>query len=515
MAKIFDTSLLDETTMKSLSEDEVSWIYNGLDCCVTAEVYGVLKTQLYEDLPNVREVYETALAKQAPIMEMSMRGMRVDSFGAANAITSLRRDLEAVEQKFNRICSEVFDCPVKWSSHVQVKNLFYGILGIKEIRKRNSKGVFAPTVNEDALEKIAARYFLARPLARMILVMRDLAKQISFLETERDDDGRLRTSYNIAGTNTGRLTSSMSDFGSGTNLQNVNRKLRQPFIADDGMIMLNIDLEQADGRNIGAVCWNMFYESHGPEFAGSFLNAAESGDLHTTVCRMTWRELDWPEDESQWKSFCDGIILHGQDSYRQIAKKLGHGTNYFGQPRTMAGHTHAPVKLIEDFQNRYFNQFPCIPAMHRETIRLVRETGVITSLFGRRRMFFGRGNDAATHRKAIAYQGQSPTGDQIDRGLLRVWRRFPQVQLLNQVHDSVGMQVPYSEHADLIPEILSTMQVNLTLAGGREFFVPLEAKIGWNWGDYDERKNPHGLKKWKGKEDRERPSPRSRLKDYL
>ena len=47
--KIFDTANLDEKLMKTLSADDASWIYNGLDCCVTAEVYNALEKQLAED----------------------------------------------------------------------------------------------------------------------------------------------------------------------------------------------------------------------------------------------------------------------------------------------------------------------------------------------------------------------------------------------------------------------------------------------------------------------------------
>jgi len=106
------------------------------------------------------------------------------------------------------------------------------------------------------------------------------------------------------------------------------------------------------------------------------------------------------------------------------------------------------------------------------------------------------------------------TGEQIDRGLLQIWRKFPQVQLLNQVHDSILFQVPFNEAKHLIPEILKTMQVTIELKGGRPFTVPLEAAAGWNWGYADEN-NKYGLKKWTGQEDRDRPSPKRRLRDYL
>ena len=517
--------------MPLLSAQEAAWIYNGLDVCVTAEVYNELSSQLESEPEYVRQTYQTALSKMAPILEMSMRGTYIDEEARQSTIRDLDNDLRLLDSKFQRIMREVFGGELNWRSPTQLKNLFYGMLQLKEVKKRNTQGVFAATVNREALEYFDI-YLYARPLARLILAMRDIHKQLGFLKTEIDKDQRIRTTYNIAGTNTGRLASSMSEFGTGTNLQNVNRKLRFPFTADPEMYLVNVDLEQADGRNVGALCHSIFHDFDekdiarvlgqkswqgpvGPEFASKFLDACESGDLHTSVCRMTWPELSWPDDLKLWKKFCDGLIAHGQDSYRQLAKKLGHGTNYYGTPRTMAKHAHVPTKIIEDFQDRYFSQFPVIKAWHNWTINEIQTHGTLVTPFGRRRMFFGRGNDASTWRKAIAYCPQSMTGEQIDRGLLQIWRRFREVQLLNQVHDSILFQLPFRRHEELIPEVLKTMQVTIELKGGRAFTVPLEAAGGWNWGYYDETNNKYGLTKWKGKEGRERPSPKSRLKDYL
>lgn len=537
MAEIFDTADLNEQSFRTLSPDEVSWVYNGLDVGVTASVFNELNSQLADEPENVKETYENALAKLAPIMEMSLRGMYIDPERKVNSLREIERTMNALDKKFQRIMEEVFGFRLNWNSPTQLKRFFYDMLKVKVRKKRNSKGIFAPAVDREALESFQLYHF-AKPFARFVLILRDLRKQSSFLKTEIDADGRMRTTYNLTGTNTGRLASSMSEFGTGTNVQNVNRKLRDPFVADPGMYMLNIDLEQADGRNIGAECWNRFLnrtrdevtiiarraglikenqEWEGPighELAAGYLDAAESADLHTTVCNMVWPELDWPDDQGEWKAFCDGLIAHGQDSYRQLSKKGGHGTNYYGTPPTMAKHLHTSRKVMEDFQTRYFGQFPAIRLFHYDVITEVEETGVITSLFGRRRHFWGRGNDAATHRKAIAYCGQSPTGEQIDRGLLQVWRAFPQVQLLNQVHDSILLQIPSAEKTELVPEILKIMSVSLKLKGDRNFVIPLDAAGGWNWG-YAGKDNPYGLKGWKGKEERVAPNPRRRLKDYL
>lgn len=530
MAKIFNTALLDEKVMTQLSDNDAAWIYNGLDCCVTAEIYQELDSQLKDETEGVQGTYQMALDKLAPIMEMTLRGTRINEESRRKTVAELEKDLEHVDGNLQYLMRELFDCELNWRSPTQLKNLFYGMLGLKEIRKRNQKGAYVATTNREALESFR-QYHHAKIFTNHILVLRDLHKQISFLKTELDRDQRIRCNYNVAGTNTGRLSSSMNDFGTGTNLQNVNRKLRFPFEADDDMYMLNIDLEQADGRNVGAVCHNLFYDSTaeeiaklldvpewdgpvGPEFASAYLDACESGDLHTTVCKMVWPGLDWPDDPKEWKKYCDGVIAHGQDSYRQLSKKGGHGTNYYGTPFTMAKHLHVAKHVVEAFQNDYFAAFPAIRAWHAHVIKQIRETGTITTLFGRRRMFFGRGNDASTHRAAIAFEPQSCTGEQIDRGLHQVWKKFPQVQLLNQVHDSILFQLPFKDIETLVPQIMETMQVERILKGGRKFIVPLDAAGGWNWGYYDydnPEANPYGLRKWTGSEDRYRPNNRRKF----
>lgn len=533
--RVFDTSTMTEEVLSTLNADEASWIYNGLDCCVTAEVYTELSEQLKSEPTNVRETYEFALNKLAPILEMSMRGTKINLKSRDKTVSELERTLARLDGMFQDLMIAMTGAPMNWRSPKQLDDFFYSNLRLKEVKKRNTKGQYTRTTNAEALEYFSENYIFARPFCKFILTMRDLNKQLGFLRTELDEDNRIRTNYNITGTNTGRLASSMNDFGTGTNLQNVNRKLRFPFVADEGYYLLNVDLEQSDARFVGAICHQLFidmprdeighwlgYEPGeytgpiGPEFASAFLDAAESGDLHTTVCRMTWPELAWPEDKAAWKKFCDGEIAHGQDSYRQLAKKLGHGTNFLGTPRTMAKHTHTSSRVISDFQNSYFGSFPCLRAWHNYRIHQLATEGQITTLFGRRRVFFDRGDDASTHRKGIAFEPQSCTGEAIDRGLHQVWTKLRYVELLNQVHDSILFQIPWnSKVPERVAEILQVMQVPLTLKGGRQFHVPLDAAGGWNWGYYNEEDNPHGIKGWKGEETRKPPEPSKSYKKHL
>ena len=500
--RIIDTGTLEPTSR--LTRNEQDWIYNGLDVCVTYEIVDKLLDQLDE---VSRGTYERSLALQGPILEMATRGIRVDRVRRDQVLDQYQSDIKHVGNQLTEIIRDGIGVELNWRSPTQLKKLFYEILGLPTIRKRNSNGIMAPTVGRDALEKLQA-YLIAEPICLHLLFLRDCDKKRMFLETGIDPDGRMRTSFNIAGTNTGRLASSMSDMGTGTNLQNVDRELRSVFIADPGMKFGNLDLEQADARNVGALCWDYFVEAHGESFAGRYLDACESGDLHTATCKLAWTSLAWPGDAKGDRAIADQIAYRA-DSYRQLAKKLGHGTNYYGTPRTMAKHTKTDVSLIQDFQHRYFKGFPCIPAWHAEVKRMLKEDGAITTLFGRRRYFFGRPSEDSTIREAIAYAPQSMTADEINIGMLNLFRTN-RVQLLVQVHDSILFQYPEEEEDEIIPLALDCLRAPLTLKRGREFCVPVDAKTGWNWGDTITDKqgnvidNSEGLAKWKGHDKRVR-----------
>jgi DNA polymerase I-like protein with 3'-5' exonuclease and polymerase domains len=94
------------------------------------------------------------------------------------------------------------------------------------------------------------------------------------------------------------------------------------------------------------------------------------------------------------------------------------------------------------------------------------------------------------------------TAEEINKGMLEVWRAN-KVQLLVQVHDSILFQFPEELEDEIVPWALNTLRIPLDLAGGRNFVVPTEAKVGWNWGDFA-KDNPDGLVKWKGGDDRKR-----------
>lgn len=512
--KIVKNQNLDEETLAGMTKQERDWVYNALDCCVTLEIFNHIRPNLD---PVTLKTYEFSKALQAPVLEMTMRGILVDQGQRDKVVAEYTEQIERVASNLDRIISEgIGAVGLNWRSPKQLITLMYDVMGAKPIRKRNAKGQLVPTVDREALEKLT-NYRYIEPLVNHILLLRDIDKKRTWLKTGADRDGRMRSNYNIAGTNTGRLSSSTSDFGTGINAQNIDRSLRTVFVADSGMKFANLDLEQGDSRNVGAICWNLFVESHGEAFAGSYLDACESGDLHTKVSQLIWSDLGWTDDPKENKKIAEQIFYR-QDSYRQMSKKGGHGTNYFGTAPTMAMHLKVPTPLIKDFQAAYFGAFPVIGQAdhgmdkinwHNHVRSQLRATGTITTLLGRRRRFFGRPDEDETLRAAIAFEPQSLTAEEINIGMLKLWRTN-RVQLLAQVHDSILFQYPEELEDEIVPLAIETLKVWIELKRGRKFLVPVDAKVGWNWGDQVFDKdgnligNIDGLAKWKGHDIRTR-----------
>jgi len=483
MVKIIDTSRL---TPARLTPQEREYVYNGLDCCITAEVLEVLQPQL----DNItRATYEFSKDLQGPVLDMRLRGVLVDEPRRIFVLEKYDEQLDGLASQLERIVREgVGLIGFNWGSTKQLQELFYGRLGIPPIKRKGR-----PTVDRDALESME-QYLVARPIISSLKAMRDISKKISVLRTEIDPDGRMRTSYNIGGTNTGRLSSSFNEFGAGTNLQNIEDLLRSVFIADKGMKMGYFDAEQGESRVVGGIEYRLFND-------GRYLDACETGDLHTSVAKMVWPDLHWTGDPEADKALAE-LPYYRHYSRRFMCKKIGHGTNYDGKPATLAQQAKVDIELIQEFQPIYFRAFPAHLRWHQWVRETIQREGVLVSLLGRKRQFWGRRTDPEVLRAAIAYDPQGSLGDIVNRGMINLWR-LNLCQLLMQVHDAVVVQYPEEKEDEIVPKIQAALRYPVRIKD-REMIIPYGCKTGWNFGEFNEKTNPEGLKSYKGKDKRKR-----------
>lgn len=483
------SAVTDKDENKALSEEQILWAYNCMDCLVTAEIEEELRAQL--EAETTSWIYQFEMSCLAPAMEMALRGIRIDSFAKDNMV----RNLESASNRLEEILllyGQALGHPqgLNANSTPQLKKVFYDQLGLpiqkKYDRKNKEEKV---SVDREALEKLAV-YPIANPLVQAILQRRDCVKKLSVLRSGIDSDSRMRFSFNVGGTETGRWSSSKNAFGGGMNAQNVTEEIRSIFIASPGCKIAYIDLEQAESRAVAFLSGDPAYT-----------NACNSGDLHTTVTSLIWRDMPWTGKAAEDRKLAD-TLFYRNFTFRDMAKRGGHGSNYLGTARTMSKFLKIEFALMEAFQRAYFKAFPGIRDWHDQVAAELQSRGVLTTPFGRRRTFFSRLGESTTLREAVAYIPQSLIADYMNAGVCRLWS-WGKVALLAQVHDAVLFEYPENRD-DLVEEACGLLSAEITLQDGRPFAVPTEASVGWNWGKATEG-NPLGLAKLKaGRKDERR-----------
>ena len=291
--------------------------------------------------------------------------------------------------------------------------------------------------------------------------------------------------------------------------------------ADDGYRAVSTDLEQAESRVVAGLVW----EATGDR---GYLDACLSSDLHTTVVQMAWPERAWkPNDHAHNRTLADGPCdLHPSYTYRDVAKRIGHGSNYGGTPFGIAQAVGIPSPVVEAFQRRYFAAFPGIPAWHLHVRNQLQSNLYLDTPLLRRRYFFARPNEDSTLREAIAFVPQSTVAELLNMIMLKCWLRsfnandpLFSLQLLLQNHDAFLFQIPMSHDLSVTIHEVNHEFTTTTIPFARgderiDLAIPGEFVTGWNWAyadnDPDKTKwhfrdgNPDGLRKWKGSDERRR-----------
>ena len=472
MAQIINTSQIANT---KLTANEQMQVYNGLDSLITNEIQMEQAKLINAELAPI---YNFEMSCLAPALELTLRGTKVDIDERNKLIAELEREKEKIHKNLCYITRALFGADVNPQSSKDMPWLFYEKVGLPKIYNKDEK----LSLDRGTLEKLYS-YFNAKPFVKMVLAYRDRSKKIQALKSGIHRDNRMRCSYNVGSTETGRWSSSKSSLGGGANDQTWTEELRHIFIPDEGMELFNVDLEQAEARAVAYLA--------GDE---AFIEACESGDLWTTVCKMVWPGLPWTGDLKHDKKNVAEQPFYRHHSYRDMAKRGGHAFDYGATAFTVSKHLKIPKTLAEDFRKSYFGAFKGIVNWQQETKRELQVNGyLITPFFNRSRHFLERLREDSTVREAIAFRPQSLIGDLLNYGLLRLWRKYPWIEPLKQVHDSITGQYPEGYYKEAAQAIKECLEVSIPIHG-RNMVVPTEILFGWNWGKCNAY-NPHGLKK--------------------
>lgn len=440
-------------------EDQL-WTYNCKDCVVTFEAAEVEEKNIAA--MNLTSVNAFQQRMFWPVLNTMNRGVRVDAKRRNRFAMELTDAIAEREQWI----ADVVGYPLNIRSPKQMQELFYDQLGQKPVYNRANPG--AVTVNDEALRRIADREPILRPLIRRIQELRSLGVFLStFIGAPLDVDGRMRCSYNIAGTETYRFSSSKNAFGSGLNLQNIPSgggedsdglqlpNVRTLFIPDPGCTFFDIDLSSADLR---IVVW----EADEPEMKAML---REGLDPYTEIA----------------KEFYHDPSITKKDPRRQKFKAFAHGTNYLGTAKGLAERLGLSVHEAEKTQNWYFGRFSRIKKWQDDLKDQVFKRRMVQNVFGYRCYIFDR-VEGTVFNQAAAWIPQSTVGCIINRGYMRLFEEHPEIEVLLQVHDSLAGQFATRTAETAIPIIKSSCEV--VLPYDDPLVIPVGIKTSTvSWGD--------------------------------
>ncbi|MEM6712939.1 MAG: DNA polymerase I [Pseudomonadota bacterium] len=434
--------------------------YAAEDADITLRLWRALKPRL---IPNkATTVYETLERPLVPVLaHMERNGIKVDRQMLSRLSGDFAQGMAALEAEIEKLAGEPFNV----GSPKQLGDILFGKMGLPG-GKKTKTGAWATPAS--ALEDLAAE---GHELPRKVLDWRQLQKLRStyteaLAAAINQDTGRVHTSFALAATTTGRLSSS------DPNVQNIpvrteaGRKIRKAFIAEPGCKLISADYSQIELRVL----------AHVADIAALKQAFADGLDIHA----MTASEMF-------------GVPIEGMDpTVRRSAKAINFGIIYGISAFGLANQLGIGRSEAGDYIKTYFERFPGIKAYMDETKAFCREHGYVETIFGRRAHYpeIKASNPslrAFNERAAINAPIQGSAADIIRRAMVRMEDALSELKLsakmLLQVHDELIFEVPESEVEATLPVIEKVMMDAPNPALQLSVPLDVDARAADNWDD--------------------------------
>jgi len=427
--------------------------YNALDSMITLECALKIKEELIEF--RTWAVYRNVVHPILNILlGMESKGVRVNLEKKELAASSTAEEIKLLQAKWDKAVGHTLNV----NSPKKMAEFLYEELGLPVQYKRTSGKV---TTDVKALHRLAAKY--PSVVFDYIERLRKIRKVYStYLTAIVDSDNRLRCSYVLYGTESGRLASKMSRFGSGMNLQNVPKGIcREIIIPDEGHMFISADLSQAEMRVVAWLANDTV-----------LINTFESGeDVFIMVASIVF----------------DVPLEKVTPEQRELAKHISHACNYGMGPMTLSEISGLSFADSKERLNLYHINFPRIRMWQMEIEAKLRKIRILETPMGRRRTFFGRWNNTLI-RQAYSYIPQSTVSDVILMGMIEMDRRLPKsCDILLNIHDEVVVQVPIeydlASSAYKIDELMVDCMTVPIQINDRILRIPVNTKHGYNWNE--------------------------------
>ena len=404
--------------------------------------------------------YELEMPLVEILAGMEMAGIKVDPDYLRELGDKFSKEIRGLEKEAFKLAGQEFNL----NSSKQLGFILFEKLKLPTVRK--TKTGFS--TDEETLKALSSSH----GLPALLIKHREFSKLKStfidgLLEELDPRTSRIHTSFNQAGTATGRLSST------DPNLQNIpirteaGRMIRRAFIPEKGHVFLSADYSQIDLRVLAHL-------SGDPALRKAF---REGGDVHrATAAQVFHLKPDEVTDEQRGRAKAINFgIVYGQQAFG-LSQQLG-----------------VPMKEAQELINMYFERYSGVKEWIESTKSEAHKAGFVKTLLGRIRYLpeLGSKNPSMrsfAERTAVNTPVQGTSADIIKAAMIRIHPALKisglSARMLVQVHDDLLFEVPRNELSPTAALVKKEME------GAVELSVPLVADLrsGENWAD---------MEKWK------------------
>ena len=406
-------------------------------------LYGEMLPKLKET--GVEELYFTVELPLCRVLaSMEMAGFRVDarmlqSFGETlgAAIETLEQQIYAHAGKFNI------------NSPKQLGEVLFERLGLPAYKKTKT----GYSTNAEVLDKLRG----AHPIVGEVLEYRQYTKlkstYVDGLLKVISPDGRVRTSFQMTVTATGRLSSTEPNLQNIPTRTEVGREIRRLFIADEGHVLVDADYSQIELRVLSHMAEDTVMQE-------AFLSGQ---DFHSATAERVFHTEATPE-------------------LRRRAKAVNFGIIYGMSAFSLSQDIDVSVGEAKEYMDRYFETYRGVRAYMDDVVVRGGEMGFVETLYGRRRYLpelrsANHIQRAFGQRVALNMPIQGTAADIMKLAMIRVHRALKasplQARLIMQVHDELIVECPETEAEAVAALLKSEMESVAALR------VPLIAEAHW------------------------------------
>ena len=432
--------------------------YAAEDAEITFKLYLLLKKKLSEE-KNISAYNYLEKPLVASILEMEINGIKINTEYLQSLSSEFEKKINSLEKTIFKLCGVEFNI----GSPKQLGDVLFNKLNLTPPKKTKT-GEFSTGI--EVLEDLA---FEGNKVAEDLITWRQLSKlkntYTEALQTHiNKTTQRIHTSYAMASTNTGRLSSS------DPNLQNIpirsteGRLIRKAFIAEKGYKILSADYSQVELRVLAHI-------AKIEPLIAAFKNGEDIHALTASEIFSTDIKKITPDLRRRAKAVNFGII---------------YGISAFGLAKQLSISNHEANNFIK----KYFDKFPGIKKYMEDTKALCREQGYVETLCGRK-CFFPKIKDknfayrSFQERAAINAPIQGTAADIIKRAMIKIYEKNisnnNDCKMLLQVHDELIFEVKESKIEKYQALIRQEMENALHPLISLEVPLLVESSFGDNW----------------------------------